>query len=111
MRIYFQTRRLQKVCSSLQAMEQAHGRVLATKLARRLAELGAAATLAEMSHLPPARCHALTGDRKGQFSVDLEHPYRLLFAPAHEPAPLDVQGGIDRGAVTEIIIIGVADTH
>ena len=25
------------------------------------------------------RCHALKGNRKGQYAVDLEHPYRLVF--------------------------------
>ena len=25
------------------------------------------------------RCHLLTNDRKGQFAVDLVHPYRLVF--------------------------------
>ena len=24
-------------------------------------------------------CHPLTGDRNGQFAVDLVHPYRLVF--------------------------------
>jgi proteic killer suppression protein len=92
-------------------MEKTFGKAMATKLAQRLAELGAAASLAEMSHLPPARCHALTGKRQGQFSVDLVHPFRLLFQPDHDPLPQDAQGGLDRASVTDILIIEVADTH
>ena len=25
------------------------------------------------------RCHQLQGDRKGQYAMDLTHPYRLIF--------------------------------
>jgi proteic killer suppression protein len=74
-------------------------------------ELKAADTLSDISHLPPARCHEMTGNRAGQFSVDLEHPYRLLFVPANAPIPCPEGGGFDREQVTEIEIIEVADTH
>ncbi len=111
MRIVFRKSKLQKTCSSTREMEKVYGRDIARKLAQRLAELGAADSLADMSHLPPARCHALTGDRKGQFSVDVAHPYRLLFEPDHDPVPLDDQGGVIREQVTAICIIEVADTH
>lgn len=84
---------------------------MARKLRQRLAELGAAYSLADISHLPPARRHELTGDLKGHFSVDLAHPYRLLFVPAEEPVPRDRSGGIDRGAVGAVEIVDIRDTH
>jgi len=74
-------------------------------------ELGAAETLADISHLPPARCHELTEKDAGTFSVDLEHPYRLLFISADDPVPLLADGGIDRKQVKEIEIIEIKDTH
>ena len=74
-------------------------------------ELKAAISLDDISHLPPARCHELTGNRKGQLSVDLEHPYRLLFIPANNPIPEAEDGGLDWSGVTEIEIIGIVDTH
>jgi proteic killer suppression protein len=74
-------------------------------------ELKAAISLDDISRLPPARCHELTGNRKGQLSVDLEHPYRLLFIPANNPLPETKNGGLDWPGVTEIEIIGVVDTH
>ena len=74
-------------------------------------ELKAAGSLAEMSRLPPARCHELGGNRAGQYSVDLEHSYRLLFVPSHDPLPLRDDGGIDRARIVEIEIIGIEDTH
>ncbi len=87
------------------------GAVRARKLQQRLAELKAADTLSDISHLPPPRCHALTGNRTGQFSVDLDHPYRLLFIPADDPIPYKEDGGIDLALVTEIEIIEIEDTH
>ncbi|PKN04794.1 MAG: killer suppression protein [Deltaproteobacteria bacterium HGW-Deltaproteobacteria-9] len=81
------------------------------KLKQRLMELGAADTLADISHLPPVRCHELTGKDAGIFSVDVEHPYRLLFMSADDPVPLLADGGIDRKQVKEIEIIEIKDTH
>jgi proteic killer suppression protein len=110
-RISFAKKKLQAICNSGKSMQQAYGKDMAAKLAQRLADLRAATTLAEMSHLPPARCHLLTGNRKGQFSVDLVYPYRLIFKPDHDPVPLDKHGSIDRQAVTDIVIVEIADTH
>jgi len=81
------------------------------KLQQRLMELSAAASLADMLRLPPARCHELKGDRKGELSVDLEHPFRLLFVPANIPIPAKEDGGLDWAGVTEIEIIDILDTH
>lgn len=111
MLIYFRTSKLQKLCSKEREMLKQRGRVMADKLQQRLMELNAAETLADVSHLPPPRCHELSGNRAGQFSVDLEHPYRLLFIPADDPIPLKEDGGIDLSQVREIEIIEIEDTH
>jgi proteic killer suppression protein len=78
-----------------------------------LAQLWAAPTLEIFAppYSPPHRCHELTGNLKGQLSVDLDHPYRLLFVPDHEPVPQRPEGGLDWQAVTAIKIKGVKDTH
>jgi len=109
--ISFKTKKLQKNCSEEQAMVCAYGQDRAKRLKQRLAELKAADTLSDISHLPPARLHELTGSLKGCFSVDLTHPYRLLFVPDHDTVPEDEQGGIDRRAVTAIEIVDIRDTH
>lgn len=84
---------------------------MARKLQQRLMELKAAASLKDISRVPPPRCHELTGNRSGQFSVDLEHPYRLLFIPANNPIPMLPEGGLDWENITEIEIIEIVDTH
>ena len=111
MKIYFRTNKLQKTCSLDRYMVKEFGPKSARKLKQRMMELSAADTLSDISHLPPPRCHELTGRDAGTFSVDLEHPYRLLFIPANNPVPLRSDGGIDKTQVTEIEIIEMRDTH
>lgn len=110
--ILFKTKKLQKQCSKSAEAINKLGPKCGMKLMQRMMELAAAETLVYISRVPPARCHELTGNRKGQLSVDLEHPYRLLFIPAHDPAPEHHEGGLVYwAAVTEIEIIAIADTH
>ena len=109
--VSFATAKMQKLCSSEAKMRKKWGKQMAQRLGQRLMELHAADTLEDISHLPPARCHELIDNRKGQISVDLVHPYRLLFKPDHSPIPRKVDGGIDKSVVTDIVILEVEDTH
>ena len=111
MRIFFKTRKLQKTCSKSSESLKQWGKKCSGKLQQRMMELKAADTLADISHLPPPRCHELTGNRAGQLSVDLEHPYRLLFIIANNPYPERKGGGLDWVGVTEVEIIAIVDTH
>ena len=111
MLIYFKTKKLQKTCSQERVMVKELGVGMARKLRQRMTELKVAEALSDISHLPPPRCHELTENRSGQFSVDLEQPYRLLFIPADDPIPYREDGGIDLALVTEIEIIEIEDTH
>lgn len=74
-------------------------------------ELSAAHALSDIACLPQARCHELTGNRKGQLSVDVEHPYRLLFVPADDPVPHKPDGGLNWSEIREIEILDITDTH
>jgi proteic killer suppression protein len=111
MEISFKNAGIQKLCSQSAVAQRKLGAKIARKLQQRLMELKAAGTLSEISRLPPARCHELKGNRKGQLSVDLLHPYRLLFVPADDPTPKKYEGGLDWSKVTDIKIIGIDDTH
>ena len=111
MEVSFASRKVQKSCSSEKEMKREWGTSLAKKLQQRLMELKAAETLEDISCLPPARCHELTGDRKGQLSVDVAHPYRLILVPDHVPSPRKPDGGLDRAKVTKVLVLEVDDTH
>lgn len=113
MNITFGTASLRKQLNDEKAMIKAHGPLRTKKLKIALAQLRAAPNLGTFAPpmSPPHRCHELTGNRKGQLTVDLDHPYRLVFEPGHNPLPQRPEGGLDWQQVTTINITGIEDTH
>ena len=112
MDILFKNKKLKKQFN--EALDTTHGPIRAKKIRARLAAFRGARSLADF--WPPKsgqeRCHELTtGARHGQLSVDLDHPYRLIFEPANEPAPRREDGGLIWEQVTAIRVLGVEDTH
>ena len=73
--------------------------------------LGRVDTLTELSALPPLRRRGLSGNRAGQYAVDLIHPYRLIFSPAHDPLLEREDGGIDTDRITAVEIVAAVDCH
>ena len=110
MKIIFDSRKFRKECNSQKLLVQRHGTHRAKKIRRRLDDLRAADVLEDMRHLP-GRCHELTGDRSGQLSLDLDHPYRLIFTPADGPTFLKPDGGLDWKRIDTVVILGVEDIH
>lgn len=111
--IQFTDRKLGKDINDKKRLLRRFGDQQASLLMRRMAQLSAAPSLATF-HPPysgPARCHELTGNKKGVLSIDLKHPYRLLIEPTDDPPPTREEGGLDWSAVTAIKIIGIEDTH
>lgn len=49
------------------------------KIHQRIDEIDASDTVEEMVQYHIGRCHPLKGNRKGQYTMDLVHPYRLIF--------------------------------
>lgn len=114
MDISFKNTKLAKSFNEGAQLEKIHGTLRAKKIRIRMKELRAAANLMDFwpTKSPPGRCHELTeGQRTGQLSVDLNHPYRLIFIPNHDPVPARKDGGLDWSLVTVIKILGIEDTH
>jgi proteic killer suppression protein len=113
MDITFATKKLQKQLSEETAMVKAHGPARAKKLKLALARLDAAPSLATFAPpmSPPDRCHELKGNRQGLLTVDLDHPYRLVFRVNQDPLPQRPEGGLDWSKVTKIQIVNIEDTH
>jgi proteic killer suppression protein len=109
--VHFGTRKLAKIMNSEKEIVREYGPKIGDKVKKRLALLEAAPSLEAVPHTPPIRRHALSQNRKGQFSVDLIHPYRLVFEPYHSPLPIKSDGSIDLSRVTAIKIIEVEDYH
>lgn len=90
---------------------KAYGNENARIIMRRMIVLDAAPSLAEVPLIRPDRCHALQGQRQGQYAVDLKQPYRLIFSPDHNPLPETKEGQLDLTQVTCIKILSVEDYH
>ncbi|GLC27772.1 hypothetical protein rosag_42850 [Roseisolibacter agri] len=111
MELHFKSRKLEKSCSVERESVRMWGAERSRVVRRRLAELAAAESLAVISCLPPARLHPLSGDRDGQFAVDVQHPFRLVFEPYQDEIPCLADGGVDKAKITAIRILGVEDYH
>lgn len=110
-KIVFRTRALQRLCNDRKIAQKELGEAIAKRLMQRLADFDAADSLADISHLPPARCHELSGEKSGLLAVDLPHPFRVEFRPADEPLPLLDDGSLDRSKVIKIEIHWIGDYH
>ena len=79
MKITYKTRKLEKICTDARAAEKAHGQEMAEIIHRRIDEIAAADNVEMMVQFRIGRCHPLKHDRKGQYAVDLVHPFRMVF--------------------------------
>ena len=79
MDITYKNKKIEKVCTDAKTAERTYGREMADKIHQRIDEISAADTVEMMIQFRIGRCHSLTNNRKGQYAVDLVHPYRLVF--------------------------------
>lgn len=110
MEIRFLSRKLAKEANNFGLLRKTHGENRAKRIRLRLDALRAATVLEDLRNMP-GRLHELSGDRAGQLSLDLDGPYRLVFAPDHSPVPGRADGGMDWNQITAVLILGIEDTH
>jgi plasmid maintenance system killer protein len=77
--ISYSTNALRKVCEDAEVATKKYGAEMARKIHQRIDEIRAATSVEMLVQFRIGRCHPLTGDRKGQYAMDLTHPYRLVF--------------------------------
>lgn len=111
MDIVFKSNKLEKACNDRRKMVKEWGQDNAREMQKRLADFEAADCLEDISHLPPIRRHELKGDRRGELAVNLKHPFRLVFEPAHDPVPRLEDGSLDLTRITRIRILEVVNYH
>lgn len=79
MEIKFKTRILEKCYTAHKEAVKSFGEQVARKYVQRVNIIKAAKNLDELKTLPGLRCHPLTGNRQGQFAINLTGFYRLIF--------------------------------
>ena len=79
MEITYKNNKIRKICTDIKVAEKTYGAQMAEKIDMRIGEISAADTVEMMIQFSIGRCHPLTQNRKGQYAMDLVHPYRLVF--------------------------------
>ena len=79
MDITYKNKKIERVCTDAKTAERTYGRGMADKIHHRIDEICAVDTVEIMIQFHIGRCHTLKQNRKGQYAVDLVHPYRLVF--------------------------------
>lgn len=110
MELSYKNNKLKKQLTQPKHMAKAFGQ-LARRIDQRMEDLKAADTLEGMRLIPGARCHELSGKRKGELAVDVSGNYRLIFKPDHDPLPEKEDGVLNWEEVTAIRILEVDDYH
>lgn len=81
MNIDFDRPQDRKLCENFKRLVQKYGPQRAELIVKRLNELYSAESLYDITRLPQARFHTLSGNYAGCCAVDLKHPYRVVFRP------------------------------
>lgn len=110
MKIAYHKNKLEKQLSSPSEIKKAFG-VNAKRIASRLDDIIASPNLEVLIQIPAANCHSLSGDRNGEWAVDISGNYRLIFEIANDPIPKTKDNSIITLLVTDICIIEVVDYH
>jgi len=108
-RLEFRTTKLEKQCASERSRKKAFGDERGRRLGRRLSALLAASTLEDLRSAP-GRLHELKGDRAGQYSIDLDGPYRLILEAVGDDET-SAPGNTAWSQITTVRIHSIEDTH
>ena len=110
MEITFRDKKLLVLANDDRKSLQKLGKVRSERFKTRLIQLQSAQTLEEVRNLP-GNYHELAGNRKGQWSCDLDQPYRLIFEPHEDPVPTDDKGRYIWLEIKGIEVIEIIDYH
>lgn len=110
MKITFKNKKLEKLSCDYKACQRALGPIRAKLFTLRLSDLLDVHTLEDVRNFP-GKYHELTGNRKGQWSCDLDQPYRLIFEPLENPIPSTADGNYLWIEIKGIEIIEIVDYH
>lgn len=82
MQVVYKNNKLESICTKASVAERKYDRRMAEKIQERIDQISSFPTVEMLIRFKVGGCHALTGDRKGQFAMDLVQPYRLIFTSA-----------------------------
>lgn len=80
MEINYKSNKLEKSCDTESGAKANYGQC-AKKVVQRLSQLHAAKDLTDIKKDPSANLHLLKGNRNGQFAINTNQPFRIIFLP------------------------------
>jgi plasmid maintenance system killer protein len=104
MNIDYKSNKIRKQLSNATEIKKAFG-TNAKRVAQRLDDIIDSPNLEVLLQIPAANCHPLTGDRNGQWAVDISASHRMIFEINHDPVPEKDDGSIDTILVTDILVV------
>ena len=110
MNIEYASNKLEKQLNTASEIKKAFGK-MAVKISQRLDEIRSSDTLHILMQIPAAKCHALTGNREGDWAVSISGNHRMIFVITNQPIPRLENKSIDTAKVTDIKITGTEDYH
>lgn len=111
MEIRYGKKKLARACNEFAKANREWGPERARKVFQRLGELRAVGNLLDYSRLPGTGFHPLHHNREGQFAVELNSNWRLVFRPLENPIPCLPDGGVDLEKIAGTLIMEVVDCH
>jgi proteic killer suppression protein len=102
--------KIRKKLSSSSEIKRAFGS-MAKKVQTRLDDITASPNLKVLMQIPSANCHPLSGNKDGEWAVDISANHRLIFELNHDPVPMKDNGEIETIEVTDVRIIETTDYH
>lgn len=105
MLISYKNKSIKTICEDKAKALRKHGERNAGLIALRIQQIQASNTLVVLKTLPQLRFHGLTGQRKGQFAIDLYKGKRLIVELETE------NGTLGESEIKEMILIEVTDYH
>ena len=79
LQIEYKNKSLKKVCTIANEAEKKHGQQMAKLIHLRIDQIHSFDSVEMLIQFKVGRCHQLTGNRNGQYAMDLVHPFRLIF--------------------------------
>ncbi|MGO3183803.1 MAG: type II toxin-antitoxin system RelE/ParE family toxin [Aequorivita sp.] len=110
MDIEYKRNKLRKQFSNASEIKRHFG-TNAKRISSRIDDIIAASNLRILAQIPAANCHSLTGNRKGQWAMNVSPNHRLIFEIPNNVTPLTENDLIEMELVTKICIVEIVDYH
>jgi len=110
MKLLYPTQQMRRTLDHPVDCIRTYGADRASTIMRRLGQIRAASSLAELMLLS-GRFHLLKGNLSGHFAANISPNYRLILRAYHDPLPTTPDGGLDCAHVTTCLVVEIGDYH